>query len=169
MAKRKGRRRNASFQVLPVKAEVDLGTLAQNAVLTVDMTTLGVTEFQVLSMDINWSLEGFASVDGPVQVGVANGDLSGTEITEKLDASPISAADIIARERQRRPVRQVGQFSQQGGTGSRTLNDGKAIRTKFRTRLATGIELEAWVRNLGAALVTGLTLHVNGNIYGNWV
>ncbi len=166
--KRRTRRPSAQFQVLPVTVEVDLGTLAQNAVLTVDMTSLGVTEYQVVSMDLWWSLEGGSAQNGPIQVGVANGDLSGTEIVEKLDASPISASDIIARERQRRPVRQVGQFQLTAG-GSVVLNDGKSIRTKFRTRLAVGIELECWVRNLGAVLTTGATVHVQGNIYGYWV
>ncbi len=167
--KKRGKRGSSSFQVLPVKASVDLGTLAQNAVLTVDLTALGVTEFQTVSMDLTWSIEGMASVDEPVQVGVANGDLSGTEITEKLDANPISSSDVIARERQRRPVRAVGQIGQVGGTGARVMNDGKPIRTRFRTRLATGIELEAWVRNLAAALVTGSTVHINGSLYGYWV
>ncbi len=168
MAKKKSRRGGGNFQVLPVKAEVDLGTLAQNAVVTVDLTALGVTEYQVVSADLIWSIEGMASVDGPVQVGLANGDLSGTEITEKLDANSSSASDVIARERQRRPVRQVGQIGEVGGTGARVLNDGKPIRTKFRTKLATGIELEAWVRNLAAALVTGATVHINGQVYGYW-
>ncbi len=169
MAKHRRRRRGgrrADFQALRVEQEIGVGALINGNVLTSTMTALGETEYQVVSMDLVWSKRDGTAGEGPFQVGVANGDLNATEIAEALDANPTSPADIVLRERAKRPVRHVGSFA---GLGEENLNDGKPIRTRLWTKLANGIEMEFWVRNRsGATLTTGMVVNVSGVIYGYW-
>ncbi len=65
-------------------------------------------------------------------------------------------------------MRQVGQFP--AFETHEVLNDGKVIRTKFRTVLEAGIELGVWARNKsGVALTTGAVVRLSGRIYGYWI
>lgn len=165
--KKSSKRRNTRFQAIPVNTQFSLGTLGSNILTSASITSLGVAKFFVVSADIIWSLSDKTAGEGPIEVGIANGDLSNTELGEAIDASPSSMADIVARERARRPVRRSGQFV--SSTVSEVLNNGKPIRTKLRTMLDTGIELTAWARNGdGGALTTGCNVDVHGTIYGYW-
>ncbi len=169
MAKHKGkrRRRNTKFQVLTVDQIVSLGALVSSGILSGAITSLGVTRYTVLSTDLLWAMDDITAGEGPITVGIANGDLSNTEISEMLDANPTSQSDIIARERLRRPVRQSGVFA--GFDTHETLNDGKFIRTKLRTSLNEGVELVIWARNKsGVTLTAGAVVRVTGKIYGYW-
>ncbi len=131
------------------------------------MTSLGTTEFFVVSVDLQWSISGHTVGEGPVIFGIANDDLNAAEIAEALDASPQSMADIVARERARRPVRLVGAFT--GQTPASQFNDGRVKRTKLKTMLANSVEIAAWWRNeSGSALTTGTTVDVFGKVYGYW-
>ncbi len=93
--------------------------------------------------------------------------MTGTEVSEALDATVTSPSDIVAIERSRRPVRQAGTFS--GATSAEIINDGKPQRIRLKTMLDTGIELEAWWRNeSGGVLTTGAVVDVHGVVYGYW-
>ncbi len=167
MAKHKARR-NSKFQALPINIQIALTTLGNAALLATAMTALGTTKFRTISADLQWSLRGSTPGEGPLQVGLANGNLTGAEIIENLDANPSSQNDIIALEWARRPVRRSGAFAVIAA--NETLNDGKPIRTKLRTYLDEGVELNAWVRNQsGAVLTTGAIVTIQGTLYGVWV
>ena len=90
------RRGNIAFQVLQVDSEMDLLTLADNAVESSALTVLA-DDFWVISADLNWTINGTVN-EFPIQVGLANGDLSDAEIKEGVTASPISRSDIVERE-----------------------------------------------------------------------
>ncbi len=136
--------------------------------LLANLTTLGSTKFRVVSADIYWSYAGHTAAEGPLEVGIANGDLSVAEVAECLDSNPTSQSDIVAREFARRPVRRSGVFD--GVATIASLNDGKSIRTKLNTILDEGTELKAWIKNLDAsALTTGTLIKINGAIYGYWI
>jgi len=168
MAKRKARRRNSKFQALPINVTMTLGALASGVLTSSNLTQLGVTRYRVVAVDIIWSMSDKTADEGPIEVGISNGDLSNTELGEALDASPTSMADIVARERARRPVRRSGKFS--AAATAEVLNDGKKIRTKLNTVLDEGIELEAWARNGDAAtLTTGTIIEIEGTVYGYWI
>jgi len=154
--------------MLNVDASVALSTLANATILSVDITALGITKFRVVSMDLSWQIRDQTPGEGPIQVGVANSNLTNTEIGECLDATPTSQTDIIPLERLRRPVRTVGAFN--SVSADEVLNDGRMMRTKFHTVLDEGTELEVWARNRsGSSLTGGAFLAVQGRVYGYWI
>ncbi len=164
--KGKYRKYNSRFQVLPVKTSIALLTLGNNTAITSSITALS-DDFWVQSADLTWTLTFATPGEGPLMVGLNNGDLTATEIKEALEALPSSRSDIVNRERARRPVRKVGQFTSL--LGSEVLNDGQKVRTTIKMYLAEGVELEAFVFNAsGAALTTGTFVDLYGNLYGEW-
>ncbi len=168
MAKHKGRRRNSKFQALNVSTTITIGALADAVVVSGSLTGLGTTRFRVVSADLMWAQNGHTSPEGPMIVGIFNGDLSNTEVGEALDAIPTSQSDIIAIERTRRPVRRAGVFS--GQNAVENLYDGRMKRVKLHTVLNEGVELKAFARNAsGATFTTGTLLEVTGTVYGFWI
>ncbi len=162
--RKKSIKANSAFQALPVNASLSLGALGSETALTVALSALA-DDFYVISADLTWSIHDLTAGEEPIHVGLANGDLSVTEIKESLNAAPTSRADIVAREHARRPVRRVGSFI----TANDYLNDGKPIRTTVKMYLAEGVELNAFVFNAsGATLTTGGIMRVYGTIYGRW-
>ncbi len=122
----------------------------------------------VISADLNWSVRDLTPTEGPVEVGLSTNDLSITEIIESLDAVPSGRDDVIALERTKRPVREVGMFS--GVAAEEVLNDGKPIRTRmgFRHSATTATNIFA-VNRSGATLTTGGVVTVTGKLYVRWL
>lgn len=175
MAKRRRstRKTNSKSQVLPVNGSFDLLTLASETAFLGALTQLE-DDFWVQACDLSWSYQNADFGEGPIAVGLANGDLTATEVKEAINASPVSRSDIVARERSRRPIRKVGQIStntsQATDVTDNVLNDGNPVRTTVKMYLAEGTELNCYAFNLsGAALSTGAILRVFGNLYGRWM
>ncbi len=170
MAKRQVRRkqRNSAFQALKVNAILTLGALGLETAITQALTVLA-DDFWVQSADLAWTIRLLTSLEGPVALGLANGDLSVAEIKEAINASPVSRSDIIAREQARRPIREVGQVSADSDGGVLQLNDGQPVRTSVKMYLAEGTELNAFAFNqTGVALTTGAIVRIWGTLYGTW-
>lgn len=168
MAKHSARRRNynSKFQALQVDIAAGVGTLGADTVDFIDLTLLA-DDFWFQSCDLQWSISGHTAGEGPLTVGLANSDLSVTEVKEAIQASPQSRSDIIARERARRPVRRVGIFN--GATANESLNDGKPIRTTLKMYVAESDDLQMWIMNVSASpLTTGTIVQIFGTIYGEW-
>ncbi len=166
MAKR--RRGGGKFIALPVEQTNALSTLGDKIVKAASLTGFDSTKFRCVAVDLYWALQGATPTEGPLEVGIANGDLSVTEIGEMLDANPTSQSDIVALEQIKRPVRRSGQFPVQAA--NEVIADGRKVRTKLHTILDTGIELVFWVRNnSGGALTTGAVVECTGTIYGYWI
>ncbi len=168
MTKHKGRRRRTrNFQTWNVNVEVSASTLADGVAVAATLLNLS-QDVYLVSGDFRASIRGAAANEKPVTCGVANGDLSVTEIAEKLDAAPSSQSAIIELERQRRPVRKIGTFGD-GPLVAETLNDGKSIRVKLGFAIANSTNLDFWLRNQsGATLTTGMILELQGEVYGYW-
>ncbi len=161
------KRKNRNFIAYPVESTLTLAALAAGGIVSDALTALGVTEAYLISADLTWALKGATQNEGPIRVGVANGQLSNTEISENLNARPTGPGDIVAIAEGRRPVRQVGKFSLT--SVSEVLADGKPIRTKLRFPIGEGQELDAWATNEGTAtLTTGITINVSGTLYLRW-
>ncbi len=167
--KRRGARRSRRFQVIKVQQSADLGTLVTNVGLKTVLWDI-TQDAYVIAADLTWTLFGMDLLDGPVDVGLAHGDLTNSEIVNALDASPKSDSDIIALELTRRPVRLVGTFPQPENTGAgKTLNDGKKIRTKCRFAITGATDLVFFGVNRGVQpLTVDTTLAVAGKVYINW-
>ncbi len=161
----KYRKYNSSFQVLPVSFSSGFSGLADLTVITNPLFAIN-DDFWVQSADLTWSIGGHTEDQGSVNVGLALGDLSVTEIKEALEALPVSRSDIIARERARRPIRKVGTFP--GLESDESLNDGRPIRTTVKMYLAEGVDLNAYVYNTSGGSLTAGTYRCLGNVYGQW-
>lgn len=163
------RRKNANFVALPFSSQRALGTLGSEAALVEPFLATLTEDLFVISVDVFWQINTFTALQGPILVGIAHGDLSVTEITEALDASPSGPRDIIAMERARRPVRRAGQFNNQLA-GDR-LNDGKAVRTRCKFLVPDGVPLNMYAVNRGSAAlsVTDPIVEFNGTVYGRWL
>ncbi len=161
------RRRRRRMVWIPFNAAVALSTLANNAAIAGSVLTFG-EDFFMVGMKATWTMDDNTTGENPLDVGFAHGDLSVSEILEAIDASQADPDDIIAVERARRPVRKVGTFSESVLTKN-TLNDGKAITTRFKRSIGDGHALDLFaVNRSGATLTTGTRIIVDGHLYGRW-
>lgn len=167
MVKRKSRKRNNKFFVLPVSSQVTLGTATSGTVVQGATSTLA-RECLILSAKLMWSWRGFTAGEGPIQIGLVHNDLTVAETAEALDATPGQPSDIIEREQASRPVRQVGFASIIEPSG--VLSDGRLMKTKLMIKLDDGFSINLWARNIsGAQLTTGGIVLANGHLFGVWL
>ncbi len=163
------RRRSRNSVAIPFLASLTLGTLTNGSVVAVD--TLGANldeDLFAVSIDCQVGLHDLTPGEGPLEVGFAHSDLSVTEIAEALDASVLSpAGDTIARERARRPVRKMGNFS--SVAESAVIGEGQPHRTTLKFLIGDGFSLDFWAINRsGGTLTTGAIMKISGTIFGNW-
>lgn len=173
MAKKK---RDRNFVVIPVAGSLALSTLADDAVLSVDLTgSLGEDLF-VISTDLNWYIKGLTAGQGdPMTVGIAHSDYSDTEIREAVDGTFTDPDELIEKEQTMRKVRKSGVMMIVAGADTDTqlvfvpfMTD-RGSRTPAKWSVGDGHALSGWVWNRsGGALTTGATLDFDGNIYGRW-
>lgn len=143
-----------------------LGTLASGSAITGGLTGLA-DNFWFQSGDLSWSLDNHTAGQGPILVGLANGDLSAAEIVESINAVPAARSDIINRELARRPVRRVGAFD--AVNSGEKLFDGRTERQTIKMFCSVGVELNAYAFNAsGSTLTTGSQLRIFGVLYGSW-
>ncbi len=165
----KHRKRSRNFVVIPINAQITLGTTGDGGAVTANMITTLTEDIYIQSVDLTWALRGLTAGEVPIQVGIAHGDLSTTEITEAVTAAPTGPGDIIQNERARRPVRISGQFGESGLT-DQTLGHGEMVRTRAKFLISDGNAFNAWALNRsGATLTTGAVVRVTGFLYGRWV
>lgn len=166
MVKHKRKRSDTNFVAIPVSATITLATLADVTVLAQALTGL-TQEVNLISCDLTWSLTNATGGEGPLIVGLSHGIYTVAQILEFIQASPTNKSDLIAMERAKRKIRQVGNFVV--NASDEVMNDSKPIRTKLRFDLDEGAELDAWVFNRsGATLTTGALIRINGTIYARW-
>lgn len=170
MAKRRRSRKagHDSFVALPVKETLVLGNLA-DATVTVASGQVLAQDLFLISMDLQISIGGHTPSEGPLQVGIAEEDLTGAEISEKLDAAPTHQHDVPAVEQAARHVRSIGTFP--GLLSDEVLNDGRNIRTTIKWKVRDGAALfDFWLRNeSGGALTTGTVVEIIGTAYAKWL
>ncbi len=164
-AKRRGGRRRP-LQPIKFSVSVPLSTLADVTVITGPTVTLQ-QDFHVISTHMTIALKGLTAGEGPLDVGLAAGLYSVTEIAEAIDASPTSQFGP-EMERSQRKVRHYGTFP--GNETEEVLNDGEKIARRMFLRGPGGTDLaDCWVRNnSGATLTTGAVVEFTGVHWGRW-
>ncbi len=164
-------KRDSAFAVLPFTSSQALSTLADGTVLLSNITGTLVDPFHAISMDINWTLRGGTVGEGPIEVGVAHGDYSTTEVSEALNAGQTIVGrnvDMIEKEQARRLVRLAGAFD--GQLANDDINDGKMQRVKMGWTIGTGKTLNVFeINRSGSALTGGQVVEFSGKIYGRWL
>ncbi len=168
-AKRGRKRTRRNFTALPFQSQLSLSTLADNTILIDDLFGSALLEdLSIISVDAFFALRTGTAGEGPIVVGYAHGDLTATEIKEKLTANLFDPDDIIAKERSRRPVRDAGIFPVL--SLPEVLNNGNPLRTPIRFLVGSGKSFNIWVWNQsGGNLTTGMILETQGKVYGRWI
>ncbi len=137
------------------------------AVLQNAIASLG-EDFFLVSADLAVASRGHAQGEGPLQVGVAHGDLTVTEIKECIESDNSDPNNIIQKERSRRPVRTVGYLRQD--VDPALIGDGQMQRVRCKFMVGDGKAINVWASNRsGAALTTGTVVHIDGVLFGRWV
>lgn len=160
------RRKSKPLVWIPVTGSLNPSTLADNAVFKATLWTAN-EDFFLVGAKLSASLHTGTSGEGPLEIGLADNDLSTTEIQECLDASPSTPRDRIAIEQGRRPVRSFAQFD--GQETHEKIADGMQIKVPCKFTIYDDSELALWVRNRSdASLTGGQIINVSGKIYGRW-
>ncbi len=167
--KRNNSKNRRNFVAIPFSSILNLGTLADNIVVIDGLTSVFVEDIFIISIDALWSIRALAVGEVPLIFGFTHDDLTVTEIAENLAAELVDPDDIITRERARRPVRKVGQFTK-AGSAEESINNGNILRTRIKMKLGDGHTLAAFVQNKsGTTLTTGAIVEIIGTIYGRWI
>ncbi len=151
-----------------------LGTRATGTVLAGVLFTNGPGRKYLISADLTWTWSEVTDGNGPIDVGVAHGDYSVTEISEWFNSASFSQSDKIEREENAR-----GRFIKQAGTISATarggataatnagqLANGAVKRLKLGFLIEDGGTVNIWARNADAVLLaTGSILRASGKVW----
>lgn len=170
MAKRRrGTRRRKNFVAIPVNIQQALGTLADETVLNWNLLDqLFAEDFYAISAELVFALNGHTAGEGPIEFGLAHGDLTTAEIKECIDADWNDPDNIIAREQARRPVRRCGSYH--GLSTVEVPNNGNPKKYPIKMMIGEDHELKAFVMNhTGGALTTGSIVTITGTVFGRWV
>ncbi len=170
IAMAKGRKRRSMGRYLKGNIDLDvaLGTLAGNTAVLQGTQDAVEERTLISSIDCIYSLADFTLGDniGPIEVGVAHSDYTLAEIEEWLELSTGWAeGNLQSREVANRKIRRIGVFDHTVSGGDRTLNDGRAIKTKLNWILTTGQNLDFYFYNQGSAALA--TTDPNGHVVGH--
>ncbi len=171
MARRKTSRRRRSFNLRKVRVAETIGitALAAGDVITGFLTNAGTDPFRIMSVDCSYSVVNLGDqIDDGQEFGVAHSDYTAAEVEECLEAqAAIDLGDKVAQEQSNRLVRSIGRMSGLGATGGgRVFADGRPVKTKLNWYMATGDQLNAWVRNgSGIVYTTGAALSAQGHVW----
>ncbi len=171
MAKRKRSRSGRNFVAIPFAGSLALGALADDAVISVQVTVGEFTDdLFVMSLDVRFGENGHAAGEGPILLGLSHSDYTVAEIIEAIDIELLGKGDKIEQERARRLVRKFGLYDV-GAVGDAVVisKDEIGRRHKLNWPIGIGNSLDLWARNKsGATLTTGQIVSFSGTLYGRW-
>lgn len=157
-----------------------IATLSQGGVLVIG-TKLAITdEFRMLKSEISCLLIGVTNGElRGLQLWLANGELSVTEIDEAIEANgPLSRQDRLRKERSMRAVFYVGSMDPATSiTASEMYLVGGAsdgpdkVRMILKPRWTFG-KTNGWnwvLRNMGPAPTTGASARIEAKSFGVWL
>ncbi len=146
-----GKKRPYRGRKVPSQASLTVGALASKDVIAGAMLNAAADDIRLLSLDGTWAVNGLTVGQGPVAVGVADGDYTAAEIEEALEAAgAIDLGDKLAQEKANRYVRQIAVCS----TNDPIANQGRPIKTRLNWRIASGDSLQMWAYNLDTQTIT---------------
>lgn len=171
-------RRRKGIVAIPIQGSEPLLTLADQSVLTEDALGGNLTEdFYAISCDVSMSMRSLTAGEGdPMTAIFAHGDYSDSEIAEALTVKLLGPGNKIEQERQRRLVRKIGVFHQEGdqvdtftSMNMRGKGGSPNPRVKLGFVIQSGKTLNIGVQNRsGGALTTGALYEWDGMLYGRW-
>ncbi len=152
---------------------ITLGTLADGAAVIADVDAIILTEdFRSLKTEFFIGTnESIAAGDGPIYIGIADGELTAPEIAEQLAQNgPLGRNDNLRTERGMRPIWVLDVFGpgQQNGTGDKAFHGMAKKNLRWTFSNPAGWNWFAFNQS-GGALVTGTVIRLRAKHFGVWV
>lgn len=123
-------------------------------------------DFRLMKSEFYISVDAFTSNEGPIIVGIADGQLTDAEIEECIEARPNDRNHNVAHEQSQRPVWPLCILDYQSVGAKCSWQDEKTLKWTFSDTEAW----KYWVYNpSGAALSTGGVVRIFAKHYGVWV
>jgi len=153
-----------------------IGTLANRTVLLLGTKLVMAEDFRMLKSELSIVSTGVAvnELDG-MMLGIAQGDLSITEIKEALEVSgPTSRGKRAQQEQAERFVKLIGMFVNEGGSEVAVVcydleTGAPGIRAKPRWTFSNSTGWNFFLYNLGVAPTSGATARMVATHFGVWV
>ena len=150
-----------------------VGTLATQVPLIVGTNLATLECFRMLKGEVAVTVIGATAGDlNNLWFGLADGDLSGTEIDECLEANgPLGPNDIILSNRALRPVWLMGSVTAQANAnmGFTGEDGGTMLNVVPRWTFASTKSWNWFVYNLGSAPTSGASILIRTKLFGVWV
>lgn len=131
-------------------------------------------DFRVLKMEIfaHISLAGDVHLeDGPLLLGLSDGELAASEIEECLEAVALDANDHLNLERTHRPVWPLGYYVPgEIASAMAVFNGGRPVTWDKRWTFSDTDGWTFWIKNMSTSpLTTGASSVIFAKVYGVWV
>lgn len=154
-----------------------LAALGANAAILIGTKLATTDDFRMLKAEVVASISGLTAGEGEgLAFGLADGDLSVTEVEEALDLNgPLARDDIVITEQAQRPVFLLGSYnpSSSGSTAGEfadKMSGAPFIIGKPRWTFHNNGKGWNWfVYNTGQALTTGSTVKIHAKNFGVWL
>ncbi len=147
-----------------------LSTLASETVIKASAAAIS-HGLHWIGVDVLVSMKNATADQGPLLVGIAQDQLTVTEIKEALNAAPTGPNDVTAIEHSRRRVRVLGYLRGSAVAEDIVLNNGRMNKIrKMRISLDPSENLPSFfvMNKSGAVLTTGAIVEFQATHYGTW-
>ncbi len=146
---------------VPFGAAFTLLTLAADTGI-ISTITAAIQNFKATSMRASWGLAGLSAGDGPLLIGIADGELSLAEIEEYLEAAVTNARESPQAENALRPVQVLDTI------GFRKESLWVVERILLPT-FRENVGFTLFVYNTGVNMTTGAAIEIRGRLFGRWL
>lgn len=162
--------KNSTGAILRSKETVALVTLAADTAIKLTSNISIAEDFRMLRAEVWAHVDGLTAGEGDgLTIGIANGDLSVTEIAEALLVDgPVNRNDRVKQERAERFVKVFGSLNDLQHL-FRGENGGHMLIVKPRWTFANPEGWDLFIFNNGLALTTGATVRLIATYYGLWL
>ncbi len=152
-----------------------LSTLGQGNAIFIGTKIAIADDFRMLKSEVFANVRGLTAGEGiGLYLGLADGDLSTTEIEQALDVNgPVDTNDVVDTDLAERPVRLIAALDENfDGTKGPFTGEGncRMVVTKPRWTYKTTKSWNWFVYNKkGSALTTGATANLQCTSFGVWI
>ncbi len=150
-----------------------LGTLGNVTAITIATPLVMAEDFRMIKTEFSALVTALTGGEGNgLMVGIANGELSVTEIAEAIAANgPLNRNDRGRDERVMRFVKLLGAIDEVGQTSHAFKNEGGGpmIEETIRWTFSNPEGWQWFIWNHGTALTTGSSVRLRAKNYGVWL
>ncbi len=145
---------------VPMHASLALGALGARVATSGAAMNASADTYRLIGFKGTVSIEDLTGAEGPVVIGMADGDYTSTEIEECLEAvNSINLGDKIAREQANRLVRQFDTLDL-----TRSHTDEIWVKLNWLVSIGDQPKIYGYNADPDDPLTTGATVHLDGKV-----